>query len=83
MMTTLSWLCSCIFSPDFSGEGKLSDEDAKTIRVSLLGLIKYYVFKEITFDELNQILCFVVTVKDENMVGSFLFLKLLTKAVCL
>ncbi len=59
------------FSPDFSGEGKLSEEDAKTIRVSLLGLIKYYVFKEITFDELNQILCFVVTVKDENMVCFF------------
>lgn len=46
----------------------MSDEDAKTIRVALLGLIKYYVFREITFEELNQILCFVVTVEDENMV---------------
>ena len=50
--------------------GKLSEEDAKTIRVALLGLIKYYVFREITFDELNQILNFVVTVKDENMVSA-------------
>ena len=44
--------------------------------MALLGLIKYYVFREITFDELNQILNFVVTVKDENMVSTVIkFLK--------
>ena len=43
--------------------------------MALLGLIKYYVCREITFDELNQILNFVVTVKDENMVSAVRKLK--------
>ncbi|CAH1788242.1 unnamed protein product [Owenia fusiformis] len=48
-------------------ESDLSQEDAKAIRVSLLGLVKYYIFKEITFEELSQIIAFLTAVKQENL----------------
>ncbi|CAI9726854.1 1 isoform X1 [Octopus vulgaris] len=48
-------------------EGSLTKEDTKTIRVSLLGLIKFYIAKDITFDELSQILAFLLNVKEEDL----------------
>ena len=52
----------------FSSDCGLSEEDAKTIRVSLLNLIKFYIVKEITLEELNQLIHFMIACKDENMV---------------
>ncbi|KAK3582874.1 hypothetical protein CHS0354_012486 [Potamilus streckersoni] len=63
----------------YSSRSGLSEEDAKTIRVSLLNLIKYYVAKEITYDELNSMVSFIITVRQEDMICEILdiFLSLL------
>lgn len=46
----------------------LSLDDAKTIRVSLLGIIKYYIQKEINVKEVTAILSFIASVKSELLV---------------
>jgi uncharacterized protein YeeX (DUF496 family) len=46
----------------------LSEEDARTIRVSLLSLVKYYIAKDITIDELSAILQFMMGCKEESLV---------------
>lgn len=46
----------------------LSLDDAKTIRVSLLGIIKYYIQKEISVKEVTAILSFIASVKSEILV---------------
>ncbi|KAK3721190.1 hypothetical protein RRG08_044202 [Elysia crispata] len=51
-----------------SSESCLSEEDNKTIRVSLLSLIKFYVSTNIHADELNQIMGFILSVKDSALV---------------
>ncbi|XP_069696226.1 neurobeachin-like protein 1 isoform X2 [Periplaneta americana] len=43
----------------------LSSEDSKTIRVSLLGLVKYYMQKELNVKEVSAILGFLSAVKEE------------------
>ncbi|GAB1600529.1 neurobeachin-like protein 1 isoform X2 [Argonauta hians] len=48
-------------------EGSLTKEDTKTIRVSLMGLIKFYIAKVITFEELSQIMAFLMNVKEEEL----------------
>ena len=58
----------------YSSDCTLSEEDAKTIRVSLLNLVKFYIVKEITLEELNQLLHFMIACKEENMVGWILLL---------
>lgn len=50
-----------------NSEDDLSKEDAKTIRGSLLGLIKFYIIKDITFEELSQIMAFVMAAKEETL----------------
>lgn len=47
----------------------LSLEDNKAIRAALFGLIKFYVFKDISYEEVNQILNFIVAVKQEFSVS--------------
>ncbi|GFO07271.1 neurobeachin-like protein 1, partial [Plakobranchus ocellatus] len=51
-----------------SSESCLSEEDNKTIRVSLLNLIKFYIASNIHADELNQIMGFILSVKDSTLV---------------
>jgi hypothetical protein len=46
----------------------LSSDDSKTIRVSLLGLVKYYIQKELNFKEVAAILGFLSSVKEEVLV---------------
>ena len=46
----------------------LLEEDAKTIRGSLLSLVKYYIVKDITLDELLQLFNFMLTCNEESMV---------------
>ncbi|KAJ9577825.1 hypothetical protein L9F63_025312, partial [Diploptera punctata] len=45
----------------------LSSDDSKTIRVSLLGLIKYYMQKELNVKEVAAVLGFLSSVKDETL----------------
>lgn len=46
----------------------LSAEDSKTIRISLLGLVKFYIQKELNVKELSSILGFVASVEEEVLV---------------
>ncbi|XP_077997957.1 neurobeachin-like protein 1 isoform X2 [Glandiceps talaboti] len=46
----------------------LSSEDARTIRVSLLGLIKYYVGKGIEIEEMMAIVNFLVQASEDSMI---------------
>ena len=48
---------------------RLSAEHSCTIRGALFSLVKYYVGREITFDELNYIVGFLVVVKEETLVS--------------
>ncbi|XP_064646322.1 neurobeachin-like protein 1 isoform X2 [Lineus longissimus] len=55
---------------DFGFE--FSAEDTKSIRASLFGLIKYYILKDITIEELTQIMAFIHTVRDEKLIADVL-----------
>ncbi|XP_061165431.1 neurobeachin-like protein 1 isoform X2 [Saccostrea echinata] len=55
------------YSPASTPDSGLSSEDRKTIRVSLMSLIKYYISREVSYEELNSILKFLFAVKDEDM----------------
>ena len=46
------------------------EEDGKTIRVSLINLIKYYITHDITADECSQLIAFLIVVKEEVLVSS-------------
>jgi hypothetical protein len=46
----------------------LNSDDSKTIRVSLLGLVKYYMQKELNVKEVEAILGFLSSVKEEVLV---------------
>ncbi|XP_041374666.1 neurobeachin-like protein 1 [Gigantopelta aegis] len=59
-----------------STDGGLSDEDRRTIRVSLVNLIKFYIVKDITIDELASIISFLTVVKQENIICEILDLLL-------
>lgn len=45
----------------------LQADEARAIRVSLLGLTKYFVAKEITFEELSAIMGFIAVIKEEQL----------------
>ena len=49
----------------YSSCAVLSSDDSKTIRVSLLGLVKYYMQKELNVKEVAAVLGFLSTVKEE------------------
>ena len=53
----------------YSFSCELTEEDAKMIRVSLFGLVKFYIVKEITHEELSSLLNFMLVCLDENMVS--------------
>ncbi|XP_076368453.1 neurobeachin-like protein 1 [Tachypleus tridentatus] len=46
----------------------LTTEDVKTIRMSLLGLVKFYLSRSINFQEVSALFGFLITVKEEEMV---------------
>ena len=48
---------------------ELMEADVKMIRHSLLGLIRYYVYRQITHKELASILSFIASVQDEVLVS--------------
>lgn len=52
----------------YSAECGLSEEDAKTVRMSLLNLVKYYIAKDVTFVELSALLNFMIACHDEHMI---------------
>jgi len=52
----------------------LSSDDSKTIRMSLLGLVKYYIQKELNIREVEAILGFLSSVKEEVLVRLLLFI---------
>ncbi|KAL4217498.1 Neurobeachin-like protein 1 [Mactra antiquata] len=52
----------------YSTECTLSEDDARTIRVSLLNLVKYFIAKDITAEELNIIFNFMMACRGENMI---------------
>ena len=45
----------------------LSDDDCKTIRMSLFGLVKYFLQKEVTAKEVIPIVTFMLAVKDSEL----------------
>lgn len=51
----------------------LSSDDSKTICMSLLGLVKYYIQKEPNFKEIAAILGFLSSVKEDILVRMWLF----------
>ena len=50
-------------------DDKISSDDARTIRGSLFSLVKFYMSKEGTYDELNALLSFLYDVNDEPVVS--------------
>ncbi|XP_067125871.1 neurobeachin-like protein 1 isoform X3 [Centruroides vittatus] len=50
----------------------LCNEDIKTIRVSLLGLIKYYVTRDINIQDISALIGFLISVKEEEMLEEVL-----------
>ncbi|XP_078323505.1 neurobeachin-like protein 1 isoform X4 [Crassostrea virginica] len=56
------------YSPPPTQDKGLSPEDMKTIRVSLMSLVKYYISRDISYEELDCILKFLFAVKDQEMV---------------
>lgn len=48
---------------------EVSEEENKTIRVSLLGLVKFYLQKECNIKELSALLGFLSTVREEILVS--------------
>lgn len=49
---------------------EVSEKDNKTFRVSLLGLVKFYLQKECNIKELSALLGFLSTVREETLVSS-------------
>ncbi|KAK3083537.1 hypothetical protein FSP39_025014, partial [Pinctada imbricata] len=56
------------YSDTSEGNENISSEDIKTIRVSLLSLVKYYIVKEVRNDELSAIVRFIVAAGNEHMI---------------
>ncbi|KAG7467392.1 hypothetical protein MATL_G00152830 [Megalops atlanticus] len=57
-------------------EGDLSDDDVRTIRASLCGLLKYYISKGVGQDELQSILGYIAAIGDEEQLCGILELLL-------
>ena len=49
----------------------LSADDSHTIRGSLFRLIKFYVEKDLTSDEAQQLMAFICSVREEYLVSMF------------
>ncbi|KAG9277810.1 neurobeachin-like protein 1 isoform X1 [Astyanax mexicanus] len=57
-------------------EGDLSEDDIRTIRASLCGLLKYYISKGTTQEEVQSILGYIAAIGDEEQLCSLLELLL-------
>lgn len=53
----------------FYSSKSMSGSNAQIIRAALVDLIKFYIGREITFDELGQIIGFICAVHDEVLVS--------------
>lgn len=49
-------------------ESDLSEDDVRTIRASLYGLVKYYISKGVSQEEMHSILGYVAAIGDEEQV---------------
>lgn len=49
-------------------ESDLSEDDIRTIRASLCGLIKYYISKGMSQEEMHSILGYMAAIGDEDQV---------------
>lgn len=49
-------------------EGDLSEDDIRTIRASLCGLVKYYISKGMSQEEMHSILGYIAAIGDEEQV---------------
>ncbi|XP_062302263.1 neurobeachin-like protein 1 isoform X3 [Osmerus eperlanus] len=58
------------------GEGDLTEDDARTIRASLCGLLKYYISKGMTQEEMHSILGYIAAIGDEEQLCGVLELLL-------
>lgn len=56
------------FRKNSNKEGDLSEDDIRTIRASLCGLIKYYISKGMSQEEIHSILGYMAAIGDEEQV---------------
>jgi len=64
---TVSVMCSS-FRRNSNRESDLSEDDVRTIRASLCGLIKYYISKGMSQEEMQSILGYIAAIGDEEQV---------------
>ena len=69
------------FRKNSNKESDLSEDDIRTIRASLCGLIKYYISKGMSQEEMHSILGYIAAIGDEEQVGEMLF-KVKMKLFC-
>lgn len=61
--------CFCHFSlSSMNREADMSEDDVRTIRASLCGLLKYYISKGTSQEEIQSILGYIAAVGDEEQV---------------
>lgn len=60
------------FRKNTNKENDLNEDDIRTIRASLYGLIKYYISKGMSQEEMHSILGYVAAIGDEEQVSQFL-----------
>lgn len=56
------------FRKNSNKESDLSEDDVRTIRASLCGLVKYYISKGMSQEEMHSILGYVAAIGDEDQV---------------
>lgn len=56
------------FRKNSNKESDLSEDDIRTIRASLCGLIKYYISKGMSQEEMHSILGYIAAIGDEDQV---------------
>ncbi|XP_043650121.1 neurobeachin-like protein 1 isoform X1 [Drosophila teissieri] len=56
----------------YSTPDSISDDDAKTIRATLFGIIKFYLQKEVNIKEVNSMITFLASVRQDVVLVEFL-----------
>ncbi|XP_044313954.1 neurobeachin-like protein 1 isoform X2 [Drosophila rhopaloa] len=56
----------------YSTPDSISDDDAKTIRATLFGIIKFYLQKEVNIKEVNSMVAFLASVRQDVVLVEFL-----------
>lgn len=59
-----------VFRKNSNKESDLSEDDIKTIRASLYGLVKYYISKGMSQEEMHSLLGYIAAIGDEDQVRS-------------